>query len=276
MPDDSTEPQWSNDHQWWWDGSKWLPAAEAPAPAPTSPDMFKHQQRQAEEDRKSADKLAKAEAKRVDEEQKKAQRQAKLDEMARRKGKMAHDGSLPMDKLHGRAKDLLTKSLGPGEPVLAQINGVSDIATLVLTDRRALIIKVGWRTGQTLGGKVTSFDYRNITSVEVRASIVTGSFEISAGGVQGPERSYWATGKGGSWEAPNIIPITKKEEPTFQRVATFIRERVREANQPAAVTFTPPPIDIPDQLRKLAELKNQGILTEAEFEAKKTDLLARL
>ncbi|WP_394270470.1 SHOCT domain-containing protein [Qipengyuania sp.] len=35
-------------------------------------------------------------------------------------------------------------------------------------------------------------------------------------------------------------------------------------------------LDIPDQLRKLAELRELGILDESEFAAKKTELLARL
>lgn len=34
--------------------------------------------------------------------------------------------------------------------------------------------------------------------------------------------------------------------------------------------------DVPDQIRKVSELHDQGILSDAEFESKKTDLLARL
>jgi hypothetical protein len=34
--------------------------------------------------------------------------------------------------------------------------------------------------------------------------------------------------------------------------------------------------DIADQIRKLAELRDAGILTSEEFEAKKADLLERL
>ncbi|MFV3013539.1 SHOCT domain-containing protein [Clostridium botulinum] len=34
--------------------------------------------------------------------------------------------------------------------------------------------------------------------------------------------------------------------------------------------------DIPDQIKKLSELKEQGILTEKEFNDKKTELLARI
>lgn len=35
-------------------------------------------------------------------------------------------------------------------------------------------------------------------------------------------------------------------------------------------------MDIPEQIRKLSELKEQGILTEEEFNAKKSELLSRL
>ncbi|HAB61590.1 MAG TPA: hypothetical protein DCE48_13020 [Lachnospiraceae bacterium] len=34
--------------------------------------------------------------------------------------------------------------------------------------------------------------------------------------------------------------------------------------------------DIPEQIEKLSQLKNSGILTEDEFNSKKTELLARL
>lgn len=52
----------------------------------------------------------------------------------------------------------------------------------------------------------------------------------------------------------------------------------RPANprQTAMRTRAPAPPDIPSQIRKLHELKAAGILTEAEFEAKKRQLLARM
>lgn len=292
------QPQWSPDHQWWWDGQRWVPASQAPQTltaggqpkqaSTTLVSLSKEDKKKADEDRKKAEQQAKAEAKRLDEDRKRAEQHAKLEakkaeedrkrtelqaKLARQRG--GSDAPLPMDKLHGRAMKLLAQSLGPGEPVVAQLNGVSNNQALVLTDHRALIIKVGWMTGQTLGGKVTSFDYRNISSVEVRTSIMTGTFEISAGGVQGFERSYYGTGKDSAYHAPNVIAIGKGQQATFQRAANFIREKSRAAAQPVSVAAPAPP-DIPDQLRKLAELKQQGILTDAEFEIKKAELLARL
>ena len=34
--------------------------------------------------------------------------------------------------------------------------------------------------------------------------------------------------------------------------------------------------DVPDQIKKLAELKEQGILTEDEFQSKKQQLLSKM
>jgi hypothetical protein len=306
VSDSRAQPQWSPDGQWWWDGEKWLPAASVgtttpapqavdPASSVPSPQQVADERKRAEaetkrlnDDRKQAEaaakkiaddqkrladderKRAEAERKTLESEARKAERQAQLDW---RRGKVPNDGSLPMDKLHGRAEKLLAQSLGPGEPVLGRINGISNIECLVLTDQRAVIIKVGWRAGQTLGGKVTSFNYRNITSVEVRTSIVTGTFEISAGGMQGPERSYWtATGPNGAWHAPNTIPISKNQQAAFQRVATFIRERAHVSAQPVAQTAPPP--NKYEQLKTLAELKEQGILTDEEFQSEKAKLLS--
>lgn len=37
-----------------------------------------------------------------------------------------------------------------------------------------------------------------------------------------------------------------------------------------------PPASILDEIKKLAELRDSGIVTEAEFQSKKTELLARM
>jgi hypothetical protein len=36
-----------------------------------------------------------------------------------------------------------------------------------------------------------------------------------------------------------------------------------------------PAVDVPDQVRKLTELRNKGVLTGEEFESKKRDVLDR-
>lgn len=62
------------------------------------------------------------------------------------------------------------------------------------------------------------------------------------------------------------------------RVSRRQAERWSAEEQPQQETYAAPapaaePVDVADQLQKLAQLKDQGVLTEAEFAAQKAKLL---
>jgi hypothetical protein len=69
----------------------------------------------------------------------------------------------------------------------------------------------------------------------------------------------------------NAVVVTKKQSEAF----LVLREAV-EAAMSARGHGHPPAPDVMDQLRKLAELRDAGIVSPDEFEAKKADLLGRL
>ena len=52
-----------------------------------------------------------------------------------------------------------------------------------------------------------------------------------------------------------------------QKFIEYVKSRIEKKGQ--ETTPPEPIVDIPDQIKKLAELKDQGILTEEEFELKK-------
>jgi cytochrome c-type biogenesis protein CcmH/NrfG len=58
-----------------------------------------------------------------------------------------------------------------------------------------------------------------------------------------------------------------------QRTYGTIRDRNQAAQQPPATHREP---TIPEQLEKLDELRKRGVITEAEFTAKKAQLLDRM
>lgn len=60
-------------------------------------------------------------------------------------------------------------------------------------------------------------------------------------------------------------------------IAAFrsVRSSAAGATAPTPQPLVPAP-DLADQIRKLSELRDAGILTEQEFNAKKADLLARM
>lgn len=81
--------------------------------------------------------------------------------------------------------------------------------------------------------------------------------------------------KGGIYQATqdeNTIMFNMSQQKDFEHAKKLIEEQM---NKLSAQTNNVA-IDIPDQIKKLAELKEAGILTEKEFEEKKAELLAKL
>ncbi len=68
----------------------------------------------------------------------------------------------------------------------------------------------------------------------------------------------------------------KIDEQMAQRAAEPIAETERPVAEPSQSAEPPTNLDIPDQIRKLAELRDAGVLTEEEFERKKAELLDRM
>lgn len=182
--------------------------------------------------------------------------------------------TLPMDRLGKKEGKLLEQNLSDGEKVLSVCVGSSGQA-VILTDKKVLFVKVGYMAGQAFGGKAITYSYDNITSVEVKTGIMTGVFEIASGGVQGYERSNWGKGSDDAYKAPNTIPFVRRDAKKFQLISTYIREHKHNLQKEQG-SQQPSTMDIPGQIRKLADLHNQGILTKEEFESKKADLLSRM
>lgn len=170
----------------------------------------------------------------------------------------------------GGAGRELQKTLGEGEQVLVWASGKGG-ALLVATDRRAIIIKAGpAATGTWFGKKNSSFGYRQISNVDVHTGAMDGYVEISAGGVQNRNRGRYAQ----LVKADNICPFNKWGESDFRRVTETIRQRMYEVSSPTAPAAHNS--SIPEQIAALAQLRDSGVLSSAEFEAKKTDLLRRM
>lgn len=97
------------------------------------------------------------------------------------------------------------------------------------------------------------FPYSNISSIEMGKSVMGHSISLYASGNKATMK--WINhGDVGGFTQEVKLRIGKKQE-----------------TAPTSSTT-----DIADQIKKLAELRDAGILTEDEFNTKKIDLLARL
>jgi hypothetical protein len=122
--------------------------------------------------------------------------------------------------------------------------------------------------GAALGKILNSWDYVNVSGVEVKHGMTTRAIVIQVPGVVPIMRTgRMDQGPGTIWHAPNALFV---KSPTLDSDVARIRELVANHQQRPATGASPDPID---QLRRLAELRDKGIVTTAEFDAKKKQLL---
>ncbi|SMC17083.1 Short C-terminal domain-containing protein [Clostridium acidisoli DSM 12555] len=168
-------------------------------------------------------------------------------------------------------------NLSNDEKVLLWLKGTNK-EWLICSDKQVFIIKKGFMTGHTFGSGVFQMPYKNIAGATVNYHLLSGYFELSAGGMQNTAKSYWSNDKGSDpKQAPNCISITSKSLANeFREACTFINNKIGESSTSQTSQTPHYSNNIPEQIRKLAELKQSGILTDDEFETKKKELLDKI
>jgi hypothetical protein len=161
----------------------------------------------------------------------------------------------------GKLEKLLDKAqkhLEEGEMVVAAVQGVYETkimgndtvrkGILAATDRRLMFY------AKKLGGyDLEVFPYENISSIE-----------MGKGMVMGHHIKFFASGN-----EVKVKWIDKKQD--VGGFVTTVKSRMK-GGTPSPTEGSPAP-DLGDQLRKLAALREEGLLTDDEFEAQKQKLL---
>jgi Bacterial PH domain/Short C-terminal domain len=122
---------------------------------------------------------------------------------------------------------------------------------VLATDRRVILFttKIG-------GYDVQDFAYGLLTGVDHKKGIVFGDLHLNAAG-----------------DRAHVKQVPKAD---IERLAQAIRDQMALARRPAAHAQPPQPAapaDPHEELRKLAALRDEGIITTDDFEAKKRQLL---
>lgn len=185
------------------------------------------------------------------------------------------DGWPMVEPLPKKEAALLASTLTSSETILGQLVGQYH-QTVVATASRLIVAKSGMMVDSMFGGKCTSFDYANITAVEIRTTLAQGYFEITAGGMtlpnaKGLEKSIRQQ------ELPNVVTFYKSERERWDLFAGKVREisyAMRSGTPSSKATATN--ASIPEMISQLAQLHEAGILSDEEFAEKKADLLSRM
>ena len=169
-------------------------------------------------------------------------------------------------QLHRDANAALEQNLMPGETVRVIIRGNYDSA-MIGTDRRVFVFKKGFLSGAGMGSKLSSWDYRNLGGIQLETGMLSGTVALQGPGIESKD----ASSGGDANKSPHALGLANPHFDPARRGVAVLRSLIAEsqATRPAAP-------DAAEQLRKLGELHGAGILTDAEFEAKKAELLARL
>lgn len=168
------------------------------------------------------------------------------------------------------------------------INGGID-GRLFAFDDRLVISKTGGMTGFMAGamggGRETVFHYTDITNIEYNSGFVNGVLEVLTPSYQGSaNHDFWNSGKNGSrnpHELSNCLPLPKA---LYQQVQPRIKElqrKVAEAKRPQVVVQQAVPVPaagggLADELSKLADMHQRGLLDDDEFKAAKQVAIAKL
>lgn len=159
----------------------------------------------------------------------------------------------------GREIKRLESYLWEGEAVQRMTTGTYGKGTglVVLTDRRLLFVQDGVMSKTT-----EDFPMDKVSSVQWTSGMLTGDIVIFASG--------------------NKSEIKTVNKDDGKEIVDLVRHRLSAPAQPAPTApeaAAPPSAAAPDpieQLKRLGELRDAGIVTDAEFEAKKAELLSRM
>lgn len=144
----------------------------------------------------------------------------------------------------------LPNILGENETPIHALYGIYEggAGALVATNRRFIFIDKG-----IFKLKVEDFPYDKVASIQFNSGLMSRELTIYASG--------------------NSAKITHVDKTNARKLVDWARNYISNSEtgqpiKPAAQTN-----DVIQQLKDLAELKNQGILTEEEFQTQKTKIL---
>ena len=144
---------------------------------------------------------------------------------------------------------------------------------IALTSEAVYIGSKGIATGSPFGKQVKRIPLEQITAVDVTKRIVLVDLQIIMAG-SNETKGILKSSTLLRAHDENLIAFKKKHYSEVQTLANDIlsaRETKLSVNNALSKQN-----DIPNQLKQLADLKNQDVITEEEFLTKKKDLLARM
>ena len=172
-----------------------------------------------------------------------------------------------IESLGSRGEKHLKSNLQADEKIIVKLKGHS--SGFVLTDHRIYIVKWGWTTGSAFGGRCTAFDYANVVGLEIKKNLTTGILLVMSAATRDTDMSYWSTGSNNALRSNYAVTFQGgRHFKAFQEAVVIGRDLINQQHSGSAPTEK-----YSYSLEKLAELRDKGIITGDEFDAKKKQIL---
>jgi hypothetical protein len=193
----------------------------------------------------------------------------------------------------GKGYQAIRDAAATGERPWLVIHDGSGSGSLAAFEDRLIIAKTGGWTGLTAGamggGRVTTIPFSEITGVEYNSGLINGVLEVlTASYSGGGNHDFWRgsnkspnANSGTPFALSNTLPLGKIFHAQAAPHLVELQQRIARSKQ--VVVHAPPVSEEPtaaesplDKLKKLAELRDLGAVTVAEFEEHKERLLRAL
>lgn len=179
-----------------------------------------------------------------------------------------------LEILSTRVRREVERQLAPHEHVLFCLRG-SLGHSLVALDERLLIVKPGFHAGTTFGALTTTFYYQDVTGIQLHTFLFTGWIEVSSPSFQGRERKrnrQPRTSDRDVYKLPNCVPISTRRVDAYHEAPSRLRRRIELSKRGGRLPAEPAPLIA--NLERIANLRQNGALSEPEYERLKGALLA--
>lgn len=139
-------------------------------------------------------------------------------------------------------------------------------------DQYVTITRKGFAARATVGKGEKRLHISNITAVQWKPAgrLVNGFIQFTVPGGN-EQRSAMGKQTVDAASDENSVVFTRRQMPEFERLRAAIDEAI--AHQHAPQTAGDSGGSLSDELHKLAALRDQGVITDADFEAGKAKLL---
>lgn len=187
-------------------------------------------------------------------------------------------------------KSIMKNSKANEDPLMIITGQVdSTDGSLIVYSDRCVISKSGiiggFMSGSLGGSRDAVFYFRDITGIEYNSGMFTGVLEILTASYEGSgNKDFWTgflnanknLGINDPRTLSNTLPLMKDDYASAKPLIDKLRTMIQEAKETKVIVNTTVAQSAPstaDELQKLAELLDKGLLTPDEFKVAKNKLL---